>query len=72
MGLKDTISNAIDNVTDKVSELTHKSTAEAEAAKREVAGDTMTPAEKAASVLNEGKERLLGGVDAAKQDVRNA
>ncbi len=72
MGLKDTIINAVDTITDKVNELGHNASAEAESAKREVAGDAMTPGEQAGSVLNEGKERLLGGIDGAKADIRNS
>jgi hypothetical protein len=72
MGLKETITNAIDNVSDKLSEIGHNANAESEAAKRDVAGDALTPGEKIGSLANEGKERLLAGVDAAKQDARNA
>ncbi len=70
MGLMDGIKKVVDNVTDAVSEAGHKTTAEAEHAKRDVAGDTMTPGEHAKSLLNEGKENLLGGVDHAKRDIR--
>ena len=72
MGLKETISNAIDNVSDKLSQVGHDANAEGEAAKRDIAGDTLTPGEQLGSVANETKERLLSGVDGAKQDVRNA
>ena len=70
MGLMDGIKKAVDNVADAVNEAGHKSTADAEHAKRDVAGDAMTPGENAKSVLNEGKENLLGGIDHAKRDVR--
>ena len=72
MGLKETIVAAVDNITDKVNELGHNANAETENAKRDVAGDTMTPGEHLGSLANEGKERLLAGVDKAKVDARNA
>jgi len=72
MGLMDGIKKTVDNVADKMSETTHKTEAEGEHAKRDIAGDAMTPGEKTKSVLNEGKENVLGGVDHAKRDVRNA
>ncbi len=71
MGLMDGIKKAVDNVADAVSEAGHKTNAEAEHATRDVAGDAMTPGEKLGSVVNEGKENLLGGVDHAKRDVRS-
>ncbi len=70
MGLMDGIKKTVDNVTDKLSEAGHKTNAEAEHASRDVAGDAMTPGEKMGSVVNEGKEDLLAGVDHAKVDVR--
>jgi len=72
MGLKETIIAAVDNITDKVNELGHNANADAESAKREVAGDAMTPGEHLGSAVNEGKERVLAGVDRAKVDARNA
>ena len=71
MSIKDELGKIVDNVKDAISEAGHKSAAEGEQAKRDVAGDTMTPGEQLGSVLNQGKESLLGNVDAAKQDVRN-
>jgi hypothetical protein len=72
MGLKETIVAAVDTITDKVNELGHNANAEAESAKRDVAGDTMTPGEQLGSIVNEGKERVLAGVDGAKADARNS
>jgi len=71
MGLKDELNKAAHNVGDALHEAGHKTSADAERADREVAGDTMTPGEKLGSVATEGKERLLGDVDHAKRDVRN-
>ena len=56
---------------DWVSEATHRGAAESEQAKRDVAGDTMTPGEQVGSVLNQGKENLEAGIDHAKRDVRD-
>jgi histidinol phosphatase-like PHP family hydrolase len=70
MGLLDGIKKAVENVADAVNEAGHKSTAEGEHAKREVAGDAMTPGENVKSIVNEGKENLLGGVDHAKREIR--
>jgi len=43
MGLKDTVDKAIDNVKDATNEAAHRGTAAAEQAKRDVAGDALTP-----------------------------
>ena len=59
------------DVKDYVSEAGHRGAAEGEQAKRDVAGDTMTPGEKLGSVLNQGKENLEAGVDHTKRDVRD-
>jgi len=78
MGLKDAFDKAADavkhgaeDVKDWVSEAGHRGAAEGEQAKRDVAGDTLTPGEQVGSVLNQGKEELLAGVDHAKRDVRD-
>ena len=78
MGLKDAFEKAAEavkhgaeDVKDFVSEAGHRGAAESEQAKRDVAGDTMTPGEQVGSVLNQGKESLEAGVDHAKRDVRD-
>jgi hypothetical protein len=78
MGLKDAFEKAADAVKhgaadakDWVSEAGHRGAAEGEQAKRDVAGDAMTPGEHIGSVLNQGKENLEAGVDHAKRDVRD-
>ena len=71
MGLTDGIKKAVDNVGDAFKEAGHKANAGAEQADRDVAGDTMTPGEKLGSVVTEGKENFLAGVDKTKQDVRS-
>jgi hypothetical protein len=71
MGLKDELKKTVDNIGDAISEAGHRSSADAESTKREVAGDVMTPGEKLGSYANEGKERVLADVDRTKQDARN-
>jgi hypothetical protein len=78
MSLKDTIDEGIEslkkageNIKDAISEAGHRSAAEGEEAKRNVAGDVMSPADKAGSLLNETKESVLADVDKVKQDLRN-
>ncbi len=78
MGLKDSINKGIDgvkkgaeNVKDSVSEAGHRSAAEGEQTKRDIAGDQMTTTEKIGSTLNQGKENVQAETDAAKRDVRN-
>ncbi|MBV8726505.1 MAG: hypothetical protein JO233_01860 [Candidatus Eremiobacteraeota bacterium] len=66
----DAVEDATKNVRDTVNEASHRSEAEAEQEKRRVAGDVMTPGEKADSVLNEGKNRVQAEWDKTKKDVR--
>ncbi len=79
MGLKDALNNAVEGVKDAVanakdsaSEAGHRTAAESEQAKRDVAGDNMTLGEKAGSVFNQAKHSVQADADAAKQDARNA
>jgi len=67
----DAVKGTVDNVRDTVHEAEHRGAAEAEKAKRQTAGDAMTPSEKAGSAINETKHRTLAEVDAAKRDIRN-
>ena len=70
MGLKDEFDKTVANVKDSFSEDAHKSAAEGEQAKRDVAGDSMTPGEKAGSMFNQAKNDVQGDADSAKQDIR--
>jgi hypothetical protein len=72
MGLKDEFNKVVDNVKDAASEAGHKSAAEGEQAKRDVAGDDMTTSEKAGSMFNQAKNDVQGDADSAKQDIRNS
>lgn len=71
MGLKHELDKFADNVKDTVNEAGHRSDAKAEQAKRDVAGDTMTPGEKLGSAVNQAKNTAQADVDATKRDVRN-
>ena len=72
MGLKDEFKKVVDNVKDAVSEAGHRSEAEGEQAKRDVAGDTMTTGEKAGSMLNQAKNNVQAEADSTKRDIRNS
>jgi hypothetical protein len=65
------VKHGVEDVKDRVSEASHRGAAEGEQAKRDVAGDTMTPGEQAGSVLNQGVENVEAGIDHAKRDVRD-
>jgi len=70
MDLKNDLKNAVNIVKDSLSGTAHKSTAEAEHARRDLAGDTMTPSEKVGSTLNEAKNNVQADVDHAKVAAR--
>ena len=83
MGLKDDIANAASSIKhaaehagkdlhDAVKEEWHKGEADAEHAKRDAAGDAMTPGEYAGSMLNEAGSNAQAGIDRAKRDLRDA
>jgi len=78
MGIKDEVTKVVDkvkdvveNVKDEVSEGIHRGTASAEQKKRELAGDEMTPGEKASSMIEQGKQTVQADIDAMKRDDRN-
>ena len=70
MSIKDDLKNTFESIKDTLSESGHKSTAEAERTRREVAGDTLTPGEAIASVANEAKNEVQASVDHAKVEAR--
>jgi len=72
VGLKDAINKVVDNVKDTANEASHKSAAEGEQAKRDVAGDQMSVGENLGSMANQAKEELQGETAATKRDVRNS
>jgi hypothetical protein len=70
MDIKKDLENTINAVKDSFSEAGHKSAAEGERARRDIAGDTMTPGEKVTSVVNEATNNVQAGVDHAKVEAR--
>lgn len=71
MGLKDELNKTVDDVKDAVREGGHRSEAQVEQAKRDVAGDDMTASEKAASMANQAKNTVQADYDKTKRDVRD-
>lgn len=65
------IKRTIDDIGDAVKEGIHRGKADAEHDTRTVAGDVMTPQEKAESVVREGTENLKAGIDRTKRNVRD-
>jgi hypothetical protein len=70
MGLKDDVTKAVENTKDRLSEGGHDAVANAEQAKRDLAGDELTPDEVAGSKLNQAKNEIQAGVDRAKREIR--
>lgn len=62
---------AAGDARDAVHEVEHRTVAEAERLKRDVAGDEMTPGEKLKSGANEAKHRVAAEVDKTKREVRD-
>jgi len=71
MSLKDNLEKAVDNVKDAFKEGEHRGAAEGERAKRDVAGDAMTPGEKLGSAVKEAGHDLAGDAHAARRDLRD-
>lgn len=67
---KHPIKDTIENVRDATKETLHRSTADAERAKREALSDEMTTGEKATSGVNEAKNRVQAEADKAKRKLR--
>jgi len=65
------LDHAVENGKVAASEAAHRSMAEGEQARCDVAGDTMTPGEKLESVVNQVKHPVQTDVDPTKRDVRN-
>jgi len=66
----DAIEKTAKNIKDAITEAGHRSAAEGERAKRDLAGDEMTSSEKLGSMVNETKEDVLAEVDRAKRKIR--
>jgi gas vesicle protein len=67
----DTIKKVVDDTKDAVNEVSHRTNAEVERAKRDVAGDEMSAGEKVKSVVKEGSERTKAEIDKVKREVRD-
>ena len=67
----DAIKGTVDDVRDRGHENAHRSEAETERMRREVAGDAMDPGEKAGSAVNEAKNRAQAEIDKMKRELRD-
>ena len=67
----ETIKRTTDDVKDTIHEGAHRTAAEAERARRESSGDSMTGGEKVKSVLNETKHRTQAEIDKTKRNLRD-
>ncbi len=67
----DSAKRAVDDAKDLIHEGGHRSAAEMEKARRDMAGDDLTAGEKARSVVDEAKQRVQAEVDAVKRKVRD-
>ncbi len=72
MGLKDSIENVGKDIKDSVNEAGHRTAAEGEQTKRDVAGDDMTAGEKAGSMFNQAKESVKADTSAGKRETRDS
>jgi F0F1-type ATP synthase membrane subunit b/b' len=70
MDITNDLKNMVGTIKDTVNEAVHKSSAEAEHARRDAAGDTMTTGEKAGSIVNEATNNVQAQVDHAKVEAR--
>lgn len=66
------VKKTIDNIGDTIKEGIHRGNAEAEHGTRTIAGDAMTPGEKAGSVVREVSEDAKAGIDKTKRTLRDA
>lgn len=70
MDIKKSVKDTIDNTRDATREALHRSTADAERARRDIDGDDMTATDKLKSVGNEVKNRTQAEIDKTKREVR--
>jgi hypothetical protein len=71
LNFKDKLVQTFEDAKDSVNEALHRSEANAEQAKRDVAGEEMTPAEHASSMMNQAKNNVQADIDKTKRDLRN-
>lgn len=67
----DDVKKTFDDAKDTASEIKHRTTADVEKAKREIAEDDMTTGEKVKSVVHEDAERAKAEIDKAKREMRD-
>jgi len=72
MGLKDAINNLGKDIKDTVNETGHRSAAEGEQAKRDVAGGDMTVGDNLKSMGNQAKESTQADTSATKREARDS
>lgn len=65
------LDKSVKDAKDAIHEADHRLKAGVEHLKRDVAGDTMNPAEKVASNLKEAGHNVAADVDKAKRDLRD-
>jgi hypothetical protein len=70
MDIKKSVKDTIENTKDATKEALHRSTADAEHARRDIDGGDMTATDKLKSVGNEVKNRTEAEIDKAKREVR--
>jgi len=70
MDIKKSVKETLENARDATKEALHRSTADAEHARRDIDADEMTTGEKVKSVGNEVKNRTQAEIDKAKREVR--
>jgi hypothetical protein len=68
MSIKDDLKNTVGKIKDAASEAGHKSTAEAEHDRRDVAGDTMTTSEKRSSSTDVGRMPVIASESGSRRE----
>lgn len=68
----DELNKAAKDAGDAIKESAHRAEADGERAKRTIAGDAMTPGEKAGSIANEVAGEVKAGIDRGKRVVRDS
>ena len=71
MSIERQIDKTVKNVRDGLDEAAHRTAAEGERTKRDLAGNEMTPGEKAKSVVNEAGHDVKANIDKTKRTVRD-
>lgn len=68
--VRKTLEKSAKNVRDSIDETMHRSAADAEKARREGEGDSMTAGDRVVSAVDEAKHRTQAGIDHAKREAR--